>query len=194
MKFQSQLISSVAIIASLVRADDRDAKEQAMFLNYAAQQGKSYKSIDEFKMRLTNWKETDNFIRNYPTSTFTMAHNKFSDWTEQEKSMRLGKKNRRERKFHNQKELLESWWIFGECSPRQYKSIKGCEDCDPGCKMCSAKFFGFMGSVCDKCTDKTMNLSDGFCSCPDGISTSMDGESCCSENCTECVTLRNGAV
>lgn len=60
--------------------------------------------------------------------------------------------------------------------------------------MCSPKLLGLQGSSCDKCTDKTMILSDGICSCPTGISTSKDGESCCSENCTDCITLRNGAI
>jgi hypothetical protein len=30
---------------------------------------------------MVNWKATDKFIKNYPPSTFSMGHNKFSDWT-----------------------------------------------------------------------------------------------------------------
>ena len=38
------------------------------------------------------WKKTDDFIRTYQSdSSFEMAHNKFSDWTDEEKKNVLGR-------------------------------------------------------------------------------------------------------
>ena len=88
--------------------------------------------------------------------------------------------------------LGDSWWIFGQCDPGQYKGFYGCEDCSVGCKTCSGKFLGFMGSTCDKCLDKQMTIVDDECQCPSSVQTSNDGKSCCSANCSECETLRNG--
>jgi hypothetical protein len=89
---------------------------------------------------------------NNKSSTFTMAHNKFSDWTPEEKKKILGgnpkaKPRPPTKKHAHQKEKLEAFWIFGDCEPGQYKNwLLGCRECDAACQFCSGKFFG--GSDC----------------------------------------------
>jgi Cathepsin propeptide inhibitor domain (I29) len=63
------------------------------FLDFSARHGKNYDTLAEFNKRMLLWKATDDFIRNYPEDTFTMAHNKFSDWTPEEKKKHLGFKH-----------------------------------------------------------------------------------------------------
>jgi len=41
-------------------------------------------------MRQRLWQQTDDFIQNYNPSGFTMKHNKFSDWTDEERKKMLG--------------------------------------------------------------------------------------------------------
>jgi len=90
MRFNSQLITSVALAASAAAAqggllESDSAADQARFLTFLAKQGKNYNSVEEFSARMTNWRATDNFIKVYPPSSFTMGHNQFSDWSEEEK-------------------------------------------------------------------------------------------------------------
>ena len=89
MRFNSQLITSVALVASASaqgrHPESDSAADQARFLAFIAKQGKSYPSVQDFSARMTNWKATDIFIKNYPPSSFTMAHNQFSDWSKEEK-------------------------------------------------------------------------------------------------------------
>ena len=68
--------------------------EKTQFFSFVAKQGKSYSNVAEFETRMALWKTADTFIKNYPPSTFTMDHNKFSDWTEQEKKSILGRNSR----------------------------------------------------------------------------------------------------
>jgi len=89
MKFHCQLISSVYLAVATASAFELGkagtASEKTRFLSFVAKQGKSYPTLEEFNSRMKNWKKTDNFINNYPKSSFTMSHNKFSDWSEEEK-------------------------------------------------------------------------------------------------------------
>ena len=85
-KFAPCLIGAVCLATQSLAAD-LPAFETAdnRHLNYLAKFGKSYGSTAEFLKRKSLWLETDNFIKGYPKSSFTMAHNKFSDWTPEEK-------------------------------------------------------------------------------------------------------------
>jgi hypothetical protein len=68
-----------------------------------------------------------------------MAHNKFSDWTPEEKKKILGGKPRVTKptsptKSFNKKEKLDAFWIFASCEANQYKNwLLGCKDCDSAC-------------------------------------------------------------
>jgi hypothetical protein len=87
-----------------------------------------------------------------------LAHNKFSDWTPEEKKKVLGvpplpKRSAPEKKKVHKKQKLDAFWIFGSCEAQQYKSwLMGCRDCDVECNICEAKFFG--GSDCLACKTK----------------------------------------
>ena len=59
------------------------------YLDYLANHGKSYQSIDEFSERLANFNAIDAWIKDYnadPEMTAVMAHNKFSDWSDEERA------------------------------------------------------------------------------------------------------------
>ena len=61
-------------------------------MGYLAKQGKSYQSLDEFNARHANFLAIDTWIKDYnsdPEMTAVMAHNKFSDWSDEERA-RIG--------------------------------------------------------------------------------------------------------
>ena len=64
------------------------------YLEYLANHGKSYQSIDEFSERLANFNAIDAWIKNYnadPEMTAVMGHNRFSDWSDEEREKLGGK-------------------------------------------------------------------------------------------------------
>ncbi len=64
------------------------AVETQNFMSFLAVHGKSYKSTNEFKERLALWNDSDRQIKNHNNDNnnlFKLAHNQFSDLTEQEK-------------------------------------------------------------------------------------------------------------
>jgi C1A family cysteine protease len=66
------------------------------FINYVAQFGKSYATKEEYAMRLSQFalKEATILEENAAQSSYVLAHNKFSDYTEAEYKKMLGlKKN-----------------------------------------------------------------------------------------------------
>ena len=62
------------------------------FLGYVSQHGKSYITLEEFEARQALYMQTDELIRehNATNSTFTLGHNKFSDFTEAERKQLTG--------------------------------------------------------------------------------------------------------
>ena len=61
-------------------------------MGYLAKQGKSYQSLDEFNARHANFIAIDAWIKDYNSDsemTAVMAHNKFSDWSDDERA-RIG--------------------------------------------------------------------------------------------------------
>ena len=66
------------------------------FMRYVSEHGKMYGTVEDFNVRQTLYAEVDAFVNSVnedPTSTYTSAHNKFSDWTQEEKDALLGLKN-----------------------------------------------------------------------------------------------------
>lgn len=61
---------------------------------YVSLFGKSYGTYDEFNFRLARFIEAHEEIieHNESASSFTMGHNKFSDWTEKEMAQVMGYK------------------------------------------------------------------------------------------------------
>ena len=63
------------------------------FVQYCAEFGKSYINQQEFKMRLFNWKKSDEFIKAQEWDVrrdYKVGHNKFSDWSDREYQKLLG--------------------------------------------------------------------------------------------------------
>merc|ERR1719174_911370 len=56
------------------------------FVSYIAEHNKSYATSEEFTFRMNQFIEKDNFINehNAENSSFTVGHNQFSDWTQEE--------------------------------------------------------------------------------------------------------------
>jgi len=56
------------------------------FMQYLAEHGKSYGTVEEFEFRFNHWLDTENHINEHNASnaTWTLAHNHMSDWTEEE--------------------------------------------------------------------------------------------------------------
>jgi hypothetical protein len=74
------------------------------FSAYCTQFGKSYINLNDFKMRLKNWKQTDKFIQSMSWDArrhFSVAHNIFSDWTDAEYEQLLGFAASAEKKTKN---------------------------------------------------------------------------------------------
>ena len=57
------------------------------FVSYIAMHNKNYDSVDEYNLRREQFARTHAFIQEHNNSTENVhraAHNKFSDWTEEE--------------------------------------------------------------------------------------------------------------
>ena len=60
------------------------------FSEFQARFGKNYDTLAEFNYRMTLWKKTDDFIKASQPKSYTLGHNKFSDWTPEERKRLLG--------------------------------------------------------------------------------------------------------
>ncbi len=101
MKFYSTLLNAALISLS---AKAKISADEANFLAYLAEQGKSYTSRPEFETRLQNWVATDQFIKNHPQSTFTLGHNHFSDYSDAERERIFGGKLKTQQTKSTQKD------------------------------------------------------------------------------------------
>ena len=86
MKF---LVGSLLAVAAVAYESN-----DAAFLAFAGKHGKSFKSFDEYKMRLEQFKKTVRFIEDHNSleRTYTLGINEFSDWTDAEYDQLLGYK------------------------------------------------------------------------------------------------------
>ena len=68
--------------------------DELNFMHYLSQHGKMYDTLEEFVERKELWLAKDLIIRahNSRPSNFTLGHNKFSDWREEEMSKLYGEK------------------------------------------------------------------------------------------------------
>ncbi len=72
---------------SCVSSTSAQMTQDMKFLGYIAKYGKSFTTSNEFQKRKTNWQETDDWLTNFQAtnSSFTVGHNKFSDWSAEDK-------------------------------------------------------------------------------------------------------------
>ena len=64
-----------------------EQNEEARFNAWAIQYNRSYDNVKEHSRRFKEWRKKDvgiNAINANPANTFTVGHNKFSDWTDRE--------------------------------------------------------------------------------------------------------------
>ena len=75
-------------LATLTYAVAAMSEIEFRFINYIAEHGKSYANVEEYEMRLANYKAWDEAINEIRTLTETSqhGHNKFSDWTAEERA------------------------------------------------------------------------------------------------------------
>ncbi len=91
MRFVDTLLLATALANGTSFKND-NKQLQVGFATYTAKWGKSYTNEAEYNLRFRNWKEADLFINNYSNPTMKVAHNRFSDWTQEEKDRMLAKK------------------------------------------------------------------------------------------------------
>jgi len=93
------------------------------YMQYLTFHGKSYLTAEEFAMRKELYMATDDLINthNATESSFKLGHNKFSDWTEFERSQMLGGKpdlNRKEPKILEETNAATvDWRTSGAVTP-----------------------------------------------------------------------------
>jgi len=69
------------------------AEMEYKFINFVAQHGKSYATVEEYQMRMSLFAQRDAAIAEFNVnSTSVHAHNKFSDYTAHETSRMMGGK------------------------------------------------------------------------------------------------------
>ena len=80
------------ILATLAASVSALNNAEFEYMQYVAQFNKQANSVDEFQMRLSQFQQTDEFIRanNESNSTHVAGHNQFSDWTFAEYKAILG--------------------------------------------------------------------------------------------------------
>ena len=79
-------MKSFALAAFIGLASAWEAESHFKFQQYLSEHGKSYKTVEEYEYRLENFMKKDAFI-NYHNSlgeSYTVGHNKFSDWADWE--------------------------------------------------------------------------------------------------------------
>ena len=66
--------------------------QQLLFTRHIATHNLSFTTTDEFEFRFLIWQMKDDFVNAHnadPTASYTVAHNKFSTWTNEEYKQRL---------------------------------------------------------------------------------------------------------
>lgn len=86
--FATALLTTLAS-AKLLNSQDFE------FAQYIAKHSKSYETVEEFQLRFGLWAKWDSEVRhlNETQTTSTHGHNHMSDWTAQERTKILGRKN-----------------------------------------------------------------------------------------------------
>jgi C1A family cysteine protease len=83
----NKFIGSLALAAGAAAIDTNDLK----FLNFVAQHGKSYETVEDFNLRSALFAVKDAVIAvENAKNTWVSGHNKFSDWTKSEFTSMLG--------------------------------------------------------------------------------------------------------
>ena len=84
--------------------------QDARFMDFVAAYGKSYATVEEYKLRQHIWHENDKTINNHNVNfgkniTYIIGHNLFSDWTKQEFMELMGSGHDGTREYANSEEF-----------------------------------------------------------------------------------------
>ena len=82
-----KILPAIAAYASAVALDQFDSQDLMRFMDYLAKHEKEYTDSAEFEKRAGHWLKTDRFITEFNKRDdvlMTVAHNKFSDWSDEE--------------------------------------------------------------------------------------------------------------
>lgn len=82
---------AAALLATLSIAFETDDLYNP-FVQWMSEHGKGYKTVDEFMFRFQTWRENHESIKRFNFTegmTSTVNHNKFSDWTKEERKAYL---------------------------------------------------------------------------------------------------------
>ena len=79
-------MKSFALAAFIGLASAWEAEQHFKFQQYLSEHGKSYRTVEEYEYRLENFMKKDAFINwhNASGESYTVGHNKFSDWADWE--------------------------------------------------------------------------------------------------------------
>lgn len=129
-------------------------------------------------MRFNNWLEADSYISGFNNSQVALHHNKFSDWSQDEKSAVLNSMLASDLPVGEFTQLnlvgnglaapkstsLTSALTATTCKADQYVSGTSCLPCPSGCSACISK------AVCTACWTSNFVLSTTtkLCSCSNG--------------------------
>ena len=83
------LAAICGLSAALMSSDDY------AFMNYIAKHGKVYETVEEYGLRMNEWRKADRYIQlhnNEMNATWTLSHNHLSDWTHAERKSLNGLK------------------------------------------------------------------------------------------------------
>ena len=142
------------------------AKDQLEFLTYTAVIGKSYSNTLDFNKRAALWKKNDEFIKSNQNPEYELGHNKFSDWTDEERQALVTLKSPQNR-------LLRG----SRCQAGQFFDGKACQFCAKGCLACKERT-----GICTLCAGNKKLIS-GKCQC---INTFDMGDYCVDfKKCTD---------
>ena len=151
MRFYTNILTSA--LAAMV-ANAAVSREEAQYLAYLAKQGKSYTSRTEFTTRMRNWKNTDDFIRSHSATSFTLAHNQFSDSSAVERARLIGDRNFKASSPSSSKPTSHGGTSTLTTSSSFVQGARG--STDSKCKVCTRNL-----ATCTKCNQNVMILSGG---------------------------------
>lgn len=87
--FATALISSLSQAVDVVLVNDNKVDTDYAYAEHMTKFGLSYNSVNEFETRKARFAYIDTYIRNHNSKegvSYTLGHNKFSDWSDEERS------------------------------------------------------------------------------------------------------------
>ena len=91
-KFSTLTFFTTLALGVKVQELNLETITEKAFAQFQATYSKSYDTLAEFNLRKQLWQQTDDLINSNQNEHFKLGHNKFSDWTAEEKQKVFGLK------------------------------------------------------------------------------------------------------